>query len=181
MRDPVLILKRVVRVSATFTFLSVVGCLCGYFAFRVSLDELPVAVAVPIVWIFAISRLLRVALPDSPSSSEQVPPRGRQWIAIMGFLAVVFFSGVAAVDLVLSWATFLYLGLPHLASGAIVGAESLGILCFASFAFAATVMVHREMAQLASAVVAGVWRILRLPSNLADALHYLPKIDQHQH
>lgn len=179
MQGIVLILKRVIRVSATFLGLSLFGCLIGYSAFRVPLDELSVAVAVPILWIFAISRLLKRTLPESKPAEQ--PPHGRAWVAIFISLTVVFLAVIGTIDFLLSAGTFSYLGLHALAAHTFRLAEILGIICVGAFALAALLMARKVMGQVANALIAGVWRILLLPTRLADVLHYLPKIDQHQH
>lgn len=179
MQGIVLVYKRVIRVSATFLGLSLSGCLIAHFAFRVSLDELSVAVAVPIVWVFAISRLLRLVLPETTPTEQQ--PHGRAWVAIFVCLTVVFLAVIATIDSLLSAGTFSYLGLEVLASRTLRLAEFLGIISVGAFTVAAFLMARKVMGQTTNALITGVWRILRFPARFADALHYLPKIDQHQH
>jgi len=187
----ILIFKRVVRVGATLFLLSVSGCLIARFGFRVPLDDLSVAVAVPVFWIFAISRVLVLVLPETKDAAA-IPQQGTlpfeihkrpdpPVIATGIGLATIFLSAVAAIDFLLSAGTFSLLELYPLAHGTIRLATLSAILCAVIVFLFCAAIVRQYVTARANTLIVGVWQILSFPARFADALRYLPKIDQHQH
>lgn len=172
MNELVLVLKRVLRVSATFALLAAAGVIVAYFA-RIPLTEVPVAVTVPILWIFAISRLLKIILPVGRPPKE-IPPPSPTWIVV---LVAGFLAAVGTVDLLLSAGTFIYLGLHILAIGTFKLAGFLGFF-FVCILIAVMIIAARNvMNQWASRLFAEVWRILLWPARLADSVPHMPKFD----
>jgi len=179
MNEFTLVITRVLRVGATFVVLSVLGCLLGYFVFHLPLTELSAAVAVPILWVFAISRAFVLTLPGISVNEKntQIVNAGAGQRVIFCALTAAFLSGVAAIDFLLSAGTFLYLGLHDLASRSFRLAGIFGLVSTALVLILSAVVVRKYVRTQADALVVGVWRILRWPARLADSLPHMPKLD----
>jgi len=170
------IFERTLRVGATFVALSVGGCLIG-LALGVSPRELGVAVAVPILWLFAISRVFVAAMPRTPSEAK---PITKSATALFFSLAAMFVAGIGAIDFALSGATFSFLRLHNLSSGSYRISATCGEIC-ASVLLVLTALALREVfGDLATALTVVILRILRWPTLLADAVPPLHKLQHHR-
>lgn len=159
------ILGNTIRVIPSFAILSIIGCALAHYAFSVPMNQLAVVVSVPLVGIFAISRLLRIAVPPTQTSSERatIPP------FVMFFSLVAFVSGLLAIDFVLSVPVFLYLDVPHeIVGGTLTTAGVCGILAVGNLVIASIIVMREVIAKYATPLRAGVWRILSYPTRVAD-------------
>jgi hypothetical protein len=142
--------------------------------FGVPLNELGVAVAVPILWLFAISRVFVLALPRTPPPEK--PPRQ---IELFAPVAAWFLSGIGAIDFFLSALTFSWLGVPDLASKSYAIAGFSGEACAAVMLLIIVLVMHSVFNNLAAALIFVVRSILKWPAGLADALS-LPAVEDHR-
>ena len=169
------ILRRVLRVSATFLVLSFAACSIALIL-GVSPHELGVAVAVPILWLFAISRILMLALPRT------APPPARPLKSIELFTAVTAWvlSAIGAMDFFLSALTFSWLGVTDLAAKGYAIAGFSGEACAALMLLIILLVMQAVFNDLATAMIFVVRSMLRWPAELADALS-LPAIHRFEH
>jgi hypothetical protein len=158
------ILRRIVRVSATFFVLSISACSAA-LVFGVSSHELGVAVAVPILWLFAISRVFVLALPRT-TPQERPAQQTELFVAV----AAWFLSGIGAMDFFFSALTFSWLGVSDLAIKSYEIAAFSGEACAAIMLFVILLVMRAVFDDLASAMIFVVRNILRWPAELADGL-----------
>jgi hypothetical protein len=159
---------RVLRVLPSFVLLALGGCAIGTFMFHIPSDQLAVAVSVPLVLMFSISRVLVLIVPREPPPEEASVPR----TAAILILGAGLLSFLAIIDFALSAAIFHGLGLATLASEAvkIAGVFLVGLL--ASIAVAICRSAMDSIDNLIEAAIAGgrdaFWDIAIAPTKLAD-------------
>jgi hypothetical protein len=169
------IFRRVLRVSATFFVLALSACSIAWLA-KVPTNELGVAVIVPVLWLFAMSRIFIVALPPPPSSEQaSEADRGKD---IFFAITVWVLSGIAAIDFFLSAITFSRFGVADLASKSYALSGFFGEACAAVMLLILLLVLRSVFRNLADAMVDVVRSMLRWPADLADALS-LPTLHHH--
>jgi hypothetical protein len=159
-------LARTARVIPAFVLLSIVGCALAHFVFGVSAEYLGVVVAVPLTWVFLISRVLRIAV--TPTETPAGKPRPAP-IAFLFFGLLTLFSGLLAIDLLLSVPVFAYLAIPgKIVRGTLTGAAISGLVALVSLMAMILSVIPNVLRKFSEALKAGVWRILSCPRRLAD-------------
>jgi hypothetical protein len=167
MTELIRVLRSGLRVSAAFFTLAVLGTVIGYFLFHLPLADLPIAIVVPILWMFAISRVLVLTLPASKGDPAPVKSASN----IIGLSVIVaFLSGIASIDFLLSAGTFLHLQPRSLAFSFLKLAEICGIIFTVIVLSLSAFVVRKLVSSRADALIEGIWRILRWPARLADSL-----------
>lgn len=161
--------RRVGRVLPSFAVLSASGCMIGHYGFGVPLNELAVAVAVPLVGIFAISRMMVIALPAVPKSEPSNRPGPPMVFMVLAM--AVFCAGVAAIDFAFSAVVFSQLQIPDLINGAWRIAAVCGIIAGAAFVTAVLFLMRTVMSSWWDVLIAQIWQILSCPRRFADGMH----------
>lgn len=168
--------KRVARVMPAFLVLSIAGCFFGYYVFRVPLNQLGVVVAVPMLGLFAISRVLALALPDSPrdqrESSSRVPR------LIFALAAVGFFAGIGAIDFLMSAGVFTRLAVSEAVPHFFRLAEIFAAVSLAGLVASSVLVIRNVMRGWSEVLIYRIWRVLLLPAQLVDLLPHLHKPHQ---
>lgn len=171
-RNPI---SAVVRVLPTFLLLSVVGCGVAYLGFKVPLDELGVAVSVPLVVGFLLTRILVLIVP--PGEAPERHPSLDELAVAAAFL-VCLLSGAV---LLLSVGPYEMLGMQDLAKAS--GKAGLVVLqLFLVGSLAVTISKGLSIPQLLAIYAARTarmfWELLRVPRNLSFRIygHHLDSI-----
>jgi len=159
--------RRVARVMPAFLLLSLGGCILGRYIFKVPLNQLGVVVAVPTLGLFAISRVLALALPDTPNGA---PRPSSHLPGALPILGAAFLAGIAAIDFLLSAGIFARLGVYGAAPHFYTLAETFAVISAASLALSSALLMQDVMAELAEMLTRGIWRLLLLPTQLVALL-----------
>jgi hypothetical protein len=153
------------RVIPTFAVLSIVGCTLAHFVFGVSAEYLGVVVAVPLSWLFLFSRVLRITI--TPTEAHHEHRKIPRLFVFFGLGAL--FSGLLAIDLLLSAPVYIRLALPRrIVIGTLDIAAVCGLAALASLIAMILSVMPNVMARFSVALKAGIWRILSYPTVLAD-------------
>jgi hypothetical protein len=160
--------RSVLRVVPAFALASILGCLVGFFAFRIPHGELGVVVSVPLVVAFLLSRFFVLVIPaDTPATPER-PTTLRIFIVLMALL------GLATASLMLPSAViYALVGLSDVAKGALrlAGWAFLGAIVVLSVDFFATVASCVPLASLFGSLrrnaIECFWKALRAPTHLS--------------
>jgi hypothetical protein len=163
------VLQRTFRVIPSFTILSIGGCALAHYAFGVPAAQLGVVVAVPLLGIFAISRVLRIVVTPTESSPERRLPQFVLYLSL-----VTFCSGILTIDFLLSAPIFSRLALSsEIVRGTLAVAAACGLIALISLMIAVIVVMRKVMGRFSDALKAGIWRILMCPTRLADRFQHL--------
>jgi len=181
MNDLIQLLKRTVRVSATFAVLTVIGFALGHYAFHVPLADLPTAVAVPILWLFAMSRVFVALLPANPPQTAGAKPKVVKLTTVrvvyMAVTLVCLLAAIGAIVALLSAGTYYLLSVQGLMSRSLHAAALSASVCLAIVVFFSVMIVRRYILSRVDVLVATLWEICRWPARLADWVPHLPKLN----
>jgi len=164
------IYQRVIRVTPSFAILAIVGCAVGLLV-GVKPDELAVAVAVPLLIMFGISRVLVLCVPRTePSESIELNfPLLLAVVAGIGFLCAY-----AAIDFVLSAGVFRLIGMPNLSSGAVKlsGISLCGLLAVVTFLFCRSAIhsLYELIRVVGSEMIETFWGAARTPTRIYERM-----------
>ena len=160
---------RVLRVAPSFALLSMVGCFIGYLL-GVPAQQLGVAVSVPLVILFLITRVLTVVLRSQAAIKRRPDYPGGYVLAC----ASVSFNFLLAIAFACSAGVYQLLGLRNLIVGALI-ISVIGIVATVVSAMLAVRIAYRITlgtltAYLIGGVILAAWEMLKLPTEIADRL-----------
>jgi hypothetical protein len=159
--------SRVFKLVPSFAVLATAGCLLAWRV-HVPINDIPVAVAVPLMWCFLMTRAVVLVLPVG--DTETPDHRRISWTMFLIGSALLL-TAFLAIDFGLSAGSLYLLGLLHLArrsrdlfifSCAAFLALSLGTICL--------VTGRALLRDLNTVIVTELWKIMLLPIRLSEIL-----------
>ena len=156
---------RVLRVAPSFLVLSIIAALATYWL-GVPAKERAIAAAVPLIFLFLISRAMILMLPEPP---KQQIPRPPLTLKILAF--AMFMGAFVSLDLVFSSAVFSLLGFSDLTREALNVAFISGLASSLTLLLAVFYIIQVVIgADIKSLLLAGMWKALSCPTILADRM-----------
>ena len=107
------LIRSVLSILPTSLLASIIACMVGRFVFGIPLEQLGVVASVPLVVVFALTRVLILVIPPAP---EPIRQPDRVDVALAVFLMLGLGS---SITMLISAGPYMLIGMPEIASGSL--------------------------------------------------------------